>query len=45
MDEREPISLRWHRAMYPRHLIWRRAQIVRGRLKIKRLFDGIRWED
>ena len=44
-DGREPLSLRHHRATYPKHLIWRRAALVRAAFAARRLLDDIGWTD
>ena len=42
---REPLSLRWHRATYPRHLVYRRRGLVTAQRRFERMFSQIEWAD
>ena len=44
-DERMTLRLEHHQATYPRHRIYKKAEVIRQQLRIKRLLDGIKWDD
>ena len=44
IDLSEPLQLRWHRATYPRHLIWGKRNLVTRQRQVERLIRSIKWE-